>query len=282
MDGLDVILPGAPRHHPAPPGERWSQCATSGPATPNLLPCRLRRARPTNIRRCLLATPSVTGAKAGAAAKVEPWRRLRFPRFFVCLKFGHTRHALARSFRATSDGKRKGGASRHQWTQGSTPQHCKQRVPPGERHDELTGLRVAGVADGKPDKLNSQPPSEKPCSDDHPPLRQSAMASHGKCPPQLQGQQLRQGMDGGTNLHPRFEDHFRLLPEIVPHRASDSETRTRCPAVDVEVGRQLHLGRQKQARTRSGMIGQISHRSAHTGTPFRNRIMATTERPQTC
>lgn len=119
----------------------------------------------------------------------------------------------------------------------------------GEKHHELTGLRVVGVADRKSIKLNSQPLAEKP-SGDRRALAPRREDNQRKGLPQRPGQYLRQGIGCGANLRSQCQRCLRLLPQIVDPP----------PSLGVNfhhiLGRQVDLGRQNPVWPRLSVVRQ--------------------------
>lgn len=132
----------------------------------------------------------------------------------------------------------------------------------GERHHEIPRLRVEGASYAKSDKLNPHPLA-KQSRRDHGALAPGRDLHQRKGRPQLQGEQLHQGIRRATNLHPQFQGFLRLLPQIghtppalqVAEQGLDTPTR----GIDLHylLPRQLRLCRQYQPWARPCAIVQV-------------------------
>ena len=86
-----------------------------------------------------------------------------------------------------------------------------------ERHHEIPRLRVVvGMALGSPINWIRIPPTKKPRRD-HCSLAAGRDFHQRKGCPQFQGEQFRQGVGCGANLHPQFQRPFRFVATGLSH-----------------------------------------------------------------
>lgn len=158
----------------------------------------------------------------------------------------------------------------------------------GKRHHEISRLRATGTAHSKSDKSDAYPLAEKPCRD------QRAVAPwrdlrQRKGSPQLQGELLLQGIRVVANLPPEFHNLLRLTPQVrhTPPSLQVVKQRLDAPTLRVDfhhgLSREFRFSRQNPSRPRPCVV-VLAHslHTVRTGTPFRNRATAMTERSMAC